>query len=83
MNKYIALLLFYIITAAVYFICNEIDPPARDGGLGLGGMALLLGMLAVFIYFIVTVVKGFSDSSYFLVAGVHLIVLLVFLKFTY
>ena len=83
MNKYLALLLFYIIAAAVYFICNKIDPPARDGGLGLGGMALLLGALAVFIYFIIAVIKGFSDSSFFLIAGVHLMVLLVFLKFTY
>lgn len=83
MNKYFALLLFYAIVAALYFICNKIEPPARDGGLGLGGFALLLGALAVFIYFIIAVVRGFSDSSFFLIALVHLIVLLVFLKQTY
>lgn len=83
MNKYIVLLIFYLVTAAVYFICNKIEPPARDGGLGLGGFALLVGAFAVFVYFIIAVVKGFSDKEFFLIALIHLIVLLLFLKQTY
>lgn len=83
MNKYLILLLFYVIASAFYLICNKIEPPARDGGLGLGGAALLLCALAVFIYFIIAIVKGFSNSGFLIIAAVHFIVLLVFLKQTY
>lgn len=83
MNKYLVLMLFYLITTTVYFICNKIEPPARDGGLGLGGFALLLGAFAVFVYFIIAIVKGFWDREFFIIAFIHLIVLLVFLKNTY
>ncbi len=83
MNKYLVLLIFYLATAAVYFICNKIEPPARDGGLGLGGFALILGALAVLVYFIIAVIKGFWDREFFVIAFIHLVVLLWFLKNTY
>ncbi len=83
MNKYCALLLFYAIVLAVYLVLNRIEPPARDGGLGLGGAAMLAGTLAILVYFIVAVVKGFSDSGFFIVAAIHLAILASLLFFRY
>lgn len=81
MNKYLALLVFYVIIAVLYFVFDKIEPTAHDGGLGLGGLVLILGIIAVLIYFIIAVVKGFSDHSFFIIALINLIVLFLCAKF--
>lgn len=80
MNKYLVLLIFYIIASLIVFIFYKIEPPAHDGGWGLGGLAFILAMLTVIVYLIISIVKGFSDHSYFFIALIHLVVLLFCLR---
>ncbi|MBX3240638.1 MAG: hypothetical protein KIT80_00630 [Chitinophagaceae bacterium] len=80
MNKYLALLLFYSIGALVIFILNKISPPAHDGGPGFGTLAFLLFCIIIILLIIYNTYKGFSaDPGYFIIAGIHLAILLFIL----
>lgn len=80
MNKYLAVLVFYAIAAALFFIFDKIDPTKHDGGPGLGSLVFVLAMIGVIVYLIIAIVKGFSDRSFFIIALIHLIVLLLCLR---
>ncbi len=84
MNKYVAVLLFYGISILVIFILSKISPTAQDGGPGLGDLAFLLFCLIVAGLFIFNIYRGFAvDSSFFIIAGIHLVVILYLLYFRF
>jgi len=82
MNKYLVVLVFYSISALVIFILSKISPAAQDGGPGLGSLAFLLCCIILLGLFIFNIYRGFAvDRSYFIIAGIHLVVIL-YLLFT-
>lgn len=84
MNKYLAVLVFYGISILVIFILSKLSPTAHDGGPGFGDLAFLSFSLVVVALFIFNVYKGFAvDKSYFIVAGIHLLVVLYLFFFRF
>lgn len=78
MNKYFGTVIFYGVSALTIFLLNKMDPSAQDGGPGLGGIAVILFVVILTGLLIFNIYKGFkADSSYFIIAAFHLIVLIL------
>lgn len=77
MNKYIATLIFYIVSFVVIYVLNLLSPGAHDGGLGFGGLALILFVLIVIVLIGISIYKGIKKSKdYFIIAAIHFLILL-------
>lgn len=82
MNKFLVVLIFYIGAGLVVALLEKFfPPPGHDGGWGVSSLAFILLLIAVVVWFVVSLVKGFTtDKSYLLVALIHLIVMVVVAK---
>ncbi len=77
LNKYIATLVFYIVSFAVIYLLNWLSPGAHDGGLGLGGLALILFVLVVISLIGISIYKAIKKSKdYFILTVIHIVILL-------
>ena len=78
MNKYLRLLIFYVLAAIIIYVLELLSPGAHDGGLGLGGLAVLLLVLTIVVLLIISLYKGFAkDKTYFIIAAIHFVILMV------
>jgi hypothetical protein len=81
MNKFKGISLFYIAAFAILYGLNKLSPGQPDGGLGFGGLSIILFMLLVIVLICFNLFKGIKHGrEYFLLAGVHLLVLLVLIS---
>lgn len=77
MNKYLVTLLFYAGAFLIIFVLNKFSPNAQDGGLGFGSLAIMLLVLVLIVLIGVNIYRGIkTDKEYFIIAGIHLVVLL-------
>ncbi len=84
MNKYFAVLLFYGISISVIFILSRISPTKQDGGPGLGDLAFLLFSVLIVGLFLFSIYKAITgNSSFYIIAGIHLLVMLYLLFFRF
>jgi uncharacterized membrane protein len=77
MNIYTKTTAFYIISAAVIFLLNWASPNQQDGGLGFGGLAVIVFVLTLVVLAVMNLIKGSKDSRRYIVAGIHLFLLIV------
>lgn len=78
MNKYLATLLFYIVAIVIVIVLSKLSPNAHDGGPGLGSLAIVVLALIIIVLFAINLYRGFqTDKSYFIIAGIHLLVLII------
>jgi hypothetical protein len=77
MNKYLTTLTFYVVSCVIIYVLNMISPGQQDGGLGFGGVATMLLVLVVLVLTVINIYKGFKNKEHFLLAGIHLLILLV------
>lgn len=82
MNKFLVLPVFYGASAVLLFFLDKFFPAAgHDGGWSLAALVVVLLSIAVLVWFVVSLIKGFTkNKSYLLVALVHLIVLAIVAK---
>ncbi len=82
MNKFLVVLIFYTASGLLLFLLERFFPPrGHDGGWGVSVLALILLSITVVVWFVVSLVKGFtSDRSYLLVALIHLVVVAALAK---
>lgn len=65
-----------MISFVLIFVLTKISPNAQDGGLGFGALAMLLLGLIMVILIGINVYKGIKvDNEYFVIAGIHLVLL--------
>lgn len=85
MNKFLVLLIFYILSGALLYLLDIFFPPrGKDGGWSLAALASVLLSIVIVIWFAISLVKGFTtDKSYLLIALIHLIVVAVVAKMIY
>ncbi len=77
MNKYIATLIFYIVSFVVIYVLNWLSPGQHDGGLGFGSIALILLVFVIIALMIISIYKGIKKSKdYFILSAVHFLILL-------
>ncbi len=77
MNKYIATLVFYLVAFIIFYVVNKYSNSPQDGGLSWSSIVIMVGMLAILVLLGINVYKGFSvDKAYFILAGIHLLVLI-------
>ncbi len=77
MNKYLSTLIFYAVSFLTIFLLTKLSPDAHDGGLGFGSLAIILLLLILIALIGVNIYRGAKkDKGYFIIAGIHLIVLL-------
>ena len=78
MNKFKATAVFYVIALVVVFGLNKLSPGQQDGGLGFGGLSIILLVIMVFALLCFNLYKAIRHGKdYFLLAVIHLLVLLV------
>lgn len=76
MNKYLVTLIFYIAAFVIIYVLNKFSPNAQDGGLGFGSMAIMLLVLVLIVLIGINIYKGINvDKEYFIIAGIHFVVL--------
>ena len=77
-HNLLRIVFLYSALALTIYILDMISPGAHDGGLGLGGLALLLVPLLLLIITCVNIYKGFKiNKSYFLIALIHIVTVVV------
>ncbi len=77
MRKYITTLIFYVVAFAVVYVLNWLSPGAHDGGIGLGGLALILLVFVIIALIGVSIYKGIKKSKdHFIIAAIHFLILL-------
>lgn len=78
MSKYIATLIFYVISFLIIYGLNKVIPGAHDGGPGFGGLAIMVLAIVVVVLIGINIYRGFrTDNSYFIIAAIHLTILAV------
>lgn len=81
MNKYLATLIFYIASIALVFILSKLSPDAHDGGPGFGSLLIIVLCIVITILAIINIYRGIkTDSNYFILAAIHILVLAIALK---
>ncbi|MBL7921493.1 MAG: hypothetical protein JNJ40_14335 [Bacteroidia bacterium] len=77
MNKYIKALIFYVAAFIVIYVLDLLSPGAHDGGLGLGGLAIILLVFVIMALICIHIYKGIKKSKdHFIIAAIHLLILL-------
>ena len=77
MKKYIPTGLYYLLAIIVIYLVNILSPNQQDGGLGFGSVLILLIVLLSLILLLVNLFKGFKNNEHFIIAGIHVLALLV------
>ncbi len=77
MKKYQSTIIFYVVSVLVIYLLSILSPNQQDGGPGLGSLAIVLFVLAVMVMAVINAFKGIKQKEYFLLAGIHLLVLLL------
>ncbi len=77
MKKYLHTTLYYLVGIVVIYLVNMVSPNQHDGGLGLGSLLLILFVLASIILLLINMFKGFKNNEYLIIAGIHLLALLI------
>lgn len=82
MNKFLVLLIFYVLSGLLLYLLDMFFPArGHDGGWSLAALAIVLLSITAAAWFVISLIKGLTTNKrYLLIALIHLVVLAIVAK---